>query len=163
DSAGSGRGAIVTAGAKTLVNGFDYDSMDLGTVEKLVANQIAWLVDAIPGGGGGGGCYADCDGSGELDFFDFLCFQNAFAAGDCYADCDESGNLDVFDFVCFQNEFAAGCPDGIEQLGVEAPPSVLCGESMTSFPLDPRPLFTDVTDVASLLGGNVTFSSGCNV
>jgi trimeric autotransporter adhesin len=55
-------------------------------------------------------CYADCDGSGELDFFDFLCFQNAFAAGDPYADCDGSGSLDVFDFLCFQNEFAAGCP-----------------------------------------------------
>lgn len=27
------------------------------------------------------GCYADCDGSGALDFFDFLCFQNAFDAG----------------------------------------------------------------------------------
>ena len=27
------------------------------------------------------GCYADCDDSGALDFFDFLCFQNAFAAG----------------------------------------------------------------------------------
>ena len=26
-------------------------------------------------------CYPDCDGSGDLDFFDFLCFQNAFAAG----------------------------------------------------------------------------------
>jgi hypothetical protein len=26
-------------------------------------------------------CYADCDGSGELTFFDFLCFQNAFSAG----------------------------------------------------------------------------------
>ncbi|MFG0285802.1 MAG: hypothetical protein ACF8R7_15410 [Phycisphaerales bacterium JB039] len=57
-----------------------------------------------------GGCYADCDGSGSLDFFDFLCFQNAFAAGDDYADCDDSGSLDFFDFLCFQNEFAAGCP-----------------------------------------------------
>ncbi|MFG0282855.1 MAG: GC-type dockerin domain-anchored protein [Phycisphaerales bacterium JB039] len=56
------------------------------------------------------GCYADCDGSGELDLFDFLCFQNMFAAGDLYADCDESGALDLFDFLCFQNEFAAGCP-----------------------------------------------------
>jgi hypothetical protein len=56
------------------------------------------------------GCYADCDGSGELDFFDFLCFQNAFAAGEPYADCDGSGSLDFFDFLCFQNEFAAGCP-----------------------------------------------------
>src|SRR5690606_30776818 len=25
-----------------------------------------------------GACYADCDESGELDFFDFLCFQNEF-------------------------------------------------------------------------------------
>jgi len=56
------------------------------------------------------GCYADCDESGELDFFDFLCFQNAFAAGEKYADCDGSGYLDFFDFLCFQNEFAAGCP-----------------------------------------------------
>jgi hypothetical protein len=58
----------------------------------------------------GGECYADCDESGELDFFDFLCFQDAFAAGDVYADCDESGDLDFFDFLCFQDEFAAGCP-----------------------------------------------------
>ncbi|MFG0284234.1 MAG: hypothetical protein ACF8R7_07405 [Phycisphaerales bacterium JB039] len=57
-----------------------------------------------------GDCYADCDGSGALDFFDFLCFQNAFAAADPYADCDGSGALDFFDFLCFQNEFAAGCP-----------------------------------------------------
>ncbi|MFG0283588.1 MAG: choice-of-anchor R domain-containing protein [Phycisphaerales bacterium JB039] len=55
-------------------------------------------------------CYADCDGSGTLDFFDFLCFQNAFAQMDPYADCDGSGTLDFFDFLCFQNEFAAGCP-----------------------------------------------------
>jgi hypothetical protein len=58
----------------------------------------------------GGGCYPDCDGSGELDFFDFLCFQDAFAAGEPYADCDGSGSLDFFDFLCFQDEFAAGCP-----------------------------------------------------
>jgi hypothetical protein len=55
-------------------------------------------------------CYADCDGSGALDFFDFLCFQNAFGTGDPYADCDETGVLDFFDFLCFQNEFGAGCP-----------------------------------------------------
>lgn len=55
-------------------------------------------------------CYADCDGSGVLDFWDFLCFQNQFAAGDPGADCDGSGVLDLFDVLCFQNEFAAGCP-----------------------------------------------------
>ncbi len=59
---------------------------------------------------GGTDCYADCNRSGDLDFFDFLCFQNAFAAGDPAAECDASGVLDFFDFLCFQNAFAAGCP-----------------------------------------------------
>ncbi|MFG0285740.1 MAG: hypothetical protein ACF8R7_15085 [Phycisphaerales bacterium JB039] len=60
--------------------------------------------------GDSGGCYADCDHSGALDFFDFLCFQNAFGVGDPAADCDGTGVLDFFDFLCFQNEFAMGCP-----------------------------------------------------
>jgi hypothetical protein len=55
-------------------------------------------------------CYADCDGDGELAFFDFLCFQNLFAAADPGADCDGSGVHDFFDFHCFPNAFAAGCP-----------------------------------------------------
>ena len=55
-------------------------------------------------------CYPDCDSSGSLDFFDFLCFQNAFANGEPYADCDNSGTHDFFDFLCFQNQFAFGCP-----------------------------------------------------
>ena len=55
-------------------------------------------------------CYADCDDSGALDFFDFLCFQNLFGAADPRADCDGSGALDFFDFLCFQNEFGAWCP-----------------------------------------------------
>ena len=55
------------------------------------------------------GCFADFDGDGELTIFDFLAFQNAFAAGDLRADCDASGALDIFDFLCFQNAFAAGC------------------------------------------------------
>ena len=55
-------------------------------------------------------CYADCDGDGILDLFDFLCFQNAFATANPYADCDGNGVLDIFDFLCFQNEFGAGCP-----------------------------------------------------
>jgi hypothetical protein len=58
----------------------------------------------------GNACYPDCDKNGTLDFFDFLCFQNAFLAQDPYADCDGSGALDFFDFLCFQNEFLAGCP-----------------------------------------------------
>ena len=68
------------------------------------------IIDAAAAADELGGCYADCDASGGLDFFDFLCFQNQFAAGAPEADCDESGSLDFFDFLCFQNAFAAGCP-----------------------------------------------------
>jgi hypothetical protein len=55
-------------------------------------------------------CYPDCDGSGSLDLFDFLCFVNEFNNGNAYADCDGSGGLDLFDFLCFVNAFNAGCP-----------------------------------------------------
>jgi hypothetical protein len=56
-----------------------------------------------------GACAADCDDSGGLDLFDFLCFVTAFNAGDPVADCDASGGLDVFDFLCFVNAFNKGC------------------------------------------------------
>ncbi|MCH8270787.1 MAG: hypothetical protein IH985_06205 [Planctomycetes bacterium] len=59
-------------------------------------------------------CYADCDQSGTLDIFDFLCFQNSFVNGDSYAcDCDTTTRplvCDIFDFLCFQNAFVGGCP-----------------------------------------------------
>jgi choice-of-anchor B domain-containing protein len=58
----------------------------------------------------GAGCRADLTGDGVLDFFDFLEFQNLFAAGDPRADFDDNGLLDFFDFLAFQDEFAAGCP-----------------------------------------------------
>ena len=59
--------------------------------------------------GGGFGCRADIDGDGSLTIFDFLAFQNLFAAGDLRADFDGDGQLTIFDFLQFQNEFAAGC------------------------------------------------------
>ena len=55
-------------------------------------------------------CHADCDETGSLDFFDFLCFQSLFAVGSFSADCDGDCSLTFFDFLCFQNEFAGGCP-----------------------------------------------------
>ncbi|MFI4881048.1 MAG: LamG-like jellyroll fold domain-containing protein [Phycisphaerales bacterium JB064] len=55
-------------------------------------------------------CVADCDASGALDLFDFLCFQNQFDAGDPRADLDGDGQLTIFDFLAFQNAFDAGCP-----------------------------------------------------
>jgi len=56
-----------------------------------------------------GSCLADCDGSGSLDVFDFVCFQSAFQGQEAIADCDANGQWDVFDFVCFQTAFGAGC------------------------------------------------------
>ena len=55
------------------------------------------------------GCAADLDGDGVLTVFDFLAFQNLFAAGDLEADFDGDGALTLFDFLAFQNAFDAGC------------------------------------------------------
>jgi len=54
-------------------------------------------------------CQADCDGSGALDFFDFVCFMSAFASSDPAADCDGNGELDMFDLMCFQELMAGSC------------------------------------------------------
>ncbi|MCH7792606.1 MAG: hypothetical protein IID31_10045 [Planctomycetes bacterium] len=44
---------------------------------------------------------------GALD----LAFNLRYVAQEfpCYADCDQSGALDIFDFLCFQNSLVAGC------------------------------------------------------
>jgi hypothetical protein len=110
-----GRLLVTDNSSKRLIVLTDLDGdgrfMSPGEREDYFANAQGIVGDirqiaALPGAG----CYADCDGSGSLDFFDFLCFQNAFLAGEPYADCDGSGVLDFFDFLCFQNEFLAGCP-----------------------------------------------------
>ncbi len=54
-------------------------------------------------------CYPDCEEDGDLDIFDFLCFQGEFANQTKYADCEGDGDWDVFDFLCFQGQFANGC------------------------------------------------------
>ena len=54
-------------------------------------------------------CRPDIDGDGQLTIFDFLEFQNAFAAQDPIADFDGDGQFTLFDFLEFQNAFAAGC------------------------------------------------------
>jgi len=83
------------------------DRADLALIDELrdvVLLELNW-------------CYADCDqstGPGELDLFDFLCFQGSFVGSESYAcDCDTStGPLvcDLFDFLCFQDAFVGGCP-----------------------------------------------------
>jgi hypothetical protein len=100
------RGALADRSVTTLLYRAHVDSpLSLLTWEftpggplQLLVGRCDWL------------CYADADENGELDFFDFLAFQNEFAAGHPASDCDVSGALDFFDFLCFQNAFAAGCP-----------------------------------------------------
>jgi hypothetical protein len=91
---------VVHDGVWTLMVGGSFATVGNGVVSPNIARLI----------GCGSACDADCDGSGDLTFFDFLCFQNLFAAMESQADCDASGELDFFDFLCFQNAFAAGCP-----------------------------------------------------
>lgn len=55
-------------------------------------------------------CAADCDGSGGLDVFDFLCYTNLFNDQDPKADLDGDGEFTLFDFLAFQNLFVVGCP-----------------------------------------------------
>jgi hypothetical protein len=54
-------------------------------------------------------CPGDCDGSGTLDFFDLVCFMDAFTAQDPSADCDDNGVIDMFDLICFQELLAGSC------------------------------------------------------
>ncbi len=58
---------------------------------------------------GGGGCPADCDGNGEVNTLDFLCFLNLYSSGDPAADCDGNGTINTLDFLCFLNAFNEGC------------------------------------------------------
>ncbi len=55
-------------------------------------------------------CRGDCDGSGVLDFFDLLCFQNAFSQGDPAGDCDHNGLFDLNDYSCMKEALVRGCP-----------------------------------------------------
>lgn len=43
----------------------------------------------------------DCDRDGDVDVFDFVCFQDRFAAGSRSADVNRDGVLDVLDFAGF--------------------------------------------------------------
>jgi hypothetical protein len=105
-------------GGVTLANGGAYRLG--GTAGQPDAGRMTGGAYALSGGfwsGAAYACWADCDtstGMGVLDIFDFLCFQNRFAAGDPYAcDCDTGtgqGVCDIFDFLCYQNIFANGCP-----------------------------------------------------
>jgi hypothetical protein len=55
------------------------------------------------------GCYADCNGDGSVNIFDFLCFQGLVTTGSPEADCNGDGSVNIFDFLCFQGAVTQGC------------------------------------------------------
>jgi hypothetical protein len=89
--------AIVSHDGRVVVFGIEWD--DWAPAVQVGRDTTYYLT----------GCLPDFDDSGTLDFFDFLAFQNAFAAGDLRADLDRNGVLHIFDFLIFQNAFELGC------------------------------------------------------
>ncbi|MDX2147617.1 MAG: hypothetical protein SFZ23_08860 [Planctomycetota bacterium] len=56
-----------------------------------------------------GCCPSDFDGNGQVDFFDYLGFANAFGNDEPEADFNNSGQVDFFDYLDFASAFGAGC------------------------------------------------------
>ncbi len=54
-------------------------------------------------------CRPDCEQDGDLDLFDFLCFQQHYVNQDPYADFERDGDWDIFDYLAFLGAFADGC------------------------------------------------------
>jgi hypothetical protein len=94
-----GAAVVVTHGTQIVVNGAEWDNYP-GAARPILADQMKWML----------ACPPDLDGSGVLDFFDFLEFQNLFAPGDPAADFAYDRKFDFFDFLEFRSAFVAGCP-----------------------------------------------------
>lgn len=54
-------------------------------------------------------CRADFNGNGQVDFFDYLDFADAFSAEAPGADFDGNGQIDFFDYLEFVAAYSAGC------------------------------------------------------
>lgn len=86
-----GAAGLPTPEAISITSALGRDADAIFAVDNLRATVDFWT--------------PDCNRDGQLDFFDYLCFQDAFAAGAPWADCDDSGDLTFFDFLCFQDSF----------------------------------------------------------
>jgi subtilisin family serine protease len=105
----TGTADITAYEGQTVELSFVFDSKD-----QYYNNFRGWQVDGLQFAitdvvCRGDECYADYNGDGTLDLFDFLAFTNDFNAGEGKANCDNEGGFDLFDFLCFTNAFNAGC------------------------------------------------------
>lgn len=129
-----GEAAIIVAnGGRTLVNGFEYDSLDLCRVLDLVENEIVFL-----GGGGAGGQFrrGDCNTDGGVDISDaafLLNFLFVFGpASTCDDACDsnDDGGVDISDAAYKLNFlFVPGSPPPLA-------PGATCGGDPTADSID---------------------------
>ena len=89
---------------------FGYEHEDgIGAIK--ISNFVGGIeVDHIQYAGGEPVCEADCNGDGNLNILDFVCFQSEWQAQSPAGDCDANGQYNILDFVCFQGLFQDGCP-----------------------------------------------------
>ena len=106
--------AVVTATSLSDGIGFDVDGRELTSITfdaiNLLFDNPSAAVGIFGATLGGEGCVGDCDGNGNLNILDFVCFQQEWQAQTAKGDCDGNGEYNILDFVCFQQAWQAGCP-----------------------------------------------------
>lgn len=55
-------------------------------------------------------CDADCNGDGQVNFFDIVCWLPCFTNQEICGDLNGDGSWDFFDVSEFLSDYAAGCP-----------------------------------------------------
>lgn len=118
----SGNVSVLTNGGGTfgpatlIATGAHPDTLAIGDIDNngsmdiAVTNRDSNNTSILLSAASGSTCYADCDGNGVLNVFDYICYGGDYAAGAASADCDANGILNIFDYICFGSAFAAGCP-----------------------------------------------------
>jgi trimeric autotransporter adhesin len=103
-------GTFTTAGGLAADRIAKWDGVAWAPVSRGMDNDVLDLTVFNDGSGGGPALYAGGRfGTAGGQRAGLIAKWGCEATG-CYADCDGSAALDFFDFLCFQNEFLAGCP-----------------------------------------------------
>lgn len=83
-------------------------AIDLYGGEPGAGGTTGTYIDDVSLAPAGGGCAADCNGDGNLNILDFVCYQAEFQNQTDKGDCDGNGDYNILDFVCYQGEFQGG-------------------------------------------------------